>query len=118
MSHSCDETYTIYEEHVHRARKQHDCDACGLPIKPGDYYCRVFLLFDGSKETVKRCGACQKTHEHLRELAPGEMWPDERLNCGYTYQDHWNDDPPDDIAALAFLDAAERGALLAPKGAA
>lgn len=111
MSHSIDETYDVYEETVYRARKLHECDACDLPIKPGDFYCRVFILFDGRKETVKRCGACQKTHEHLRKLDPGELWPDERLDCGLEYEREWNREPPEEIAALPMLSDAERGAL-------
>lgn len=102
MSHSCDETYDVYEERRRVARKAHECDACDLPIRPGDLYYAVSLVWDGTAETVKRCARCQMMHEHLRELAPGETWPDERLNCGHDYRDQWECDPPAWVAALAF----------------
>lgn len=106
MSDSCDEYYSVYNETRFKARKEHRCDACKEPIPSGVQYTRVFLIFDGGKESLKRCGRCQMIHEHLRELcqsrADGEMWPDERLNCGHSYRDHWEEDPPPFIAALAF----------------
>ncbi len=115
MSHLVDECYEVYRETVRKARKEHECSACRLPIRPGDYYCAVFIVFDHRSRFVRRCGACQTTHLHLRELGDGDMWPDERLNCGLDYEDEWNDEPPEDIAALPLLSADERGALLAPK---
>lgn len=114
MSHSCEETYDVYNETVRRARKAHQCDACDRAIRPGDLYCYVSLVFEQRAESYKRCGACQKTHKHLRSLAPGDMWPDERLNCGQRYEDEWGD-LPDDVAALAFMTDEEAGAALEPK---
>jgi predicted RNA-binding Zn-ribbon protein involved in translation (DUF1610 family) len=102
MSHSVDETYTLYEERFPRARKPHTCMACGERIAGGQRYARVFVLFQGDAETVKRCLRCQQIHEHLREMSPGDTWPAERLDCGEDYEDHWGGEPPDHIAALAF----------------
>jgi hypothetical protein len=107
MSHSIDETYDIYNEQTLRARKPHRCCACDDTIPPGHRYCRVFVLFDGRKESFKRCARCQTIHEHLRDLGDGEMWPDERLNCGEEYRDHWGVEPPEHIAALAFVEPTE-----------
>jgi predicted RNA-binding Zn-ribbon protein involved in translation (DUF1610 family) len=102
MSHSCDETYAIYDEREFRANKPHVCDACGVEIRKRDRYTRVFMLFDGSKEHLKRCARCQLLHEHLRGLCePGEEWPAERLDCGLSYESEWGA-APDWIAALAF----------------
>jgi len=102
MSRSCEETYDVYDERTFRANKPHTCDACGVEIPERHHYTRVFMLFDGSKEHLKRCARCQLLHEHLRALCePGEQWPDERLNCGLRYEDEWGDVPPE-IAALAF----------------
>ena len=107
MSYYAEETYTIYEEPTLKARKEHTCDACKEPIRIGDTYTRVFLLYDGRKETIKRCTRCQAIHKHLRELSrehrDGEMWPRERLNCGQDYAEEWGGEPPPEIAALAFL---------------
>ena len=121
MSHSCEETYDVYRETVRRARKQHECDACRAPIRPGDYYCAVSVVHDNVAETVKRCGACQRTHEHLRVLCSERsswdrenFWPDERLNCGLEYDEEWGSEPPNEIASLPLLGADERGVLLKP----
>lgn len=114
MSYSFDETYVVYSERYHCARKAHECEACESAIRPGDFYCRVVAIGKHSGATAyKRCGACQRTHEHLRTLAPGEMWPDERLACGLNYAEEWHEEPPDAIAALPLLSADERGQLLA-----
>jgi len=104
MSHSCDGTYDVYNERFPRARKPHRCEACKRnAIRPGDVYARVFILYEGRKETVIRCMACQLTHEHLRELCHGkDMWPDEELDCGLDYAEEWDGPPPEHIAALAF----------------
>jgi hypothetical protein len=102
VSHSCDEYYDVYEERRRVARKAHECDACDLPVRPGDLYYAISIVWDGSAETVKRCARCQLMHEHLRGLAPNEMWPSEKLDCGEEYSDHWGHEPPEWVAALAF----------------
>lgn len=101
MSHSCDDTYDIYDERTLRANKPHTCCACGIEIRKFDRYTRVFVLYDGRKEHFKRCARCQFLHEHLRTLAPGEMWPDEQLGCGTLYADEWGT-PPGWVNELAF----------------
>lgn len=107
MSHSIDESYDVYREHFPKASVSHTCDACKRPIPKGHVYARVFIVFEGEAETVKRCLTCQALHKHLRTLDPGEMWPDERLDCGIEYSEHWNREPPEHIAKLAFLTAEE-----------
>lgn len=103
MSYFVDDTYDIYNETLRKARKAHTCDACKETIAPGHRYTVIFILSDGTKRSLKRCARCQKIHEHLRHLdAYRETWPDERLNCGETYEDEWGKSPPDKIAALAF----------------
>lgn len=103
MSHSVDETYELYvESTVRRARRPHVCSACKETIPVGSTYTNVFIVFQNEPERLKRCGRCQKIHLHLRSLGDSETWPDERLNCGESYRTHWGEDPPADIAALAF----------------
>jgi hypothetical protein len=70
-------------------------------------YSRTFVLFDSDVTVYVRCIGCQTIHEHLRTLGDGEMWPDEHLNCGEEYTDHWGHEPPELIAALAFATPAE-----------
>lgn len=102
MSHYTEEVCDVYDEIRPKARIEHQCDACKEMIPPGDYYWKIAIVYDGNARTVKRCLRCQEIHRHLRTLAPGEMWPDEKLNCGEDYKDHWGTEPPPEIAALAF----------------
>ncbi len=123
MSLSCDETCTVHRSAVRKARKAYKCSACRANILPGHYYRNVFLVFDGDAETIRRCGSCDTTWQHLYQLCQEHnkdhrnyetLYPDEKLSCGLKYEDEWGD-LPDDIAALPLLSADERGALLAPK---
>lgn len=101
MSYSYDATYDVYDETFPQARKEHTCDACSEIIPVGRRYARVSVVFDGGARSHKRCMRCQDLHKHLRSLAPGEMWPEERLDCGQDYEEEWGT-LPDSVAALAF----------------
>jgi len=92
----------VYDERFPRARKEHECEACGETIRAGDQYARVAIVFDRSAETVKRCMRCQRLHEHLRVTCDDDTWPAERLDCGDLYEDVHTGPPPEEIAALAF----------------
>lgn len=102
MSHTVDEYYSAYRETLRCAAKDHLCDACEETIALGGRYYSIGVVFDGKAESFKRCERCQRIHEHLRKLDPGEMWPAEKLDCGEEYREHWGKEPPEDIAALAF----------------
>lgn len=104
MSYEAGDAYDLYKETERKARKEHRCDACGVLIKPSDRYTHVTHIYDGRARSLKRCQCCQLTHLHLRELCfeCGDMWPDERLNCGLRYESEWESEPPEHIQALAF----------------
>lgn len=107
MSHLAEEAYSVYDETYPKARVEHTCAACKEAIRVGHRYARVAMVFDHEAETVKRCMRCQTIHLHLRTKGDSELWPDERLNCGEEYAQHWGEDPPPEIAALAFVTAEE-----------
>ena len=111
VSHVADEQYQVYNERPTKARKPHACDACHETIAPSHVYMHVGIVFEGSGETIKRGMRCQAIHEHLRDLGDFDVWPDERLDCGEEYRDHWRTDPPSWVAALAFQtpDEAQAG---------
>jgi len=115
MSHMFDEVYAVYDEIPRRARTTHRCNACRRRIERGDVYMSVHCCDGDGWETIRRCGACQLTHEHLRALDPGEMWPDERLSCGLDYVAEWEEQPPEDVAALPLLSDREAGQLLSER---
>lgn len=102
MSSYCDERADVYDETWRRAIKPHTCHACHRTIAKGERYARIFIAYDRTGSSTIRCVGCQTIHLHLRTLGDGEMWPDERLNCGEEYAEHWGREPPELIAALAF----------------
>jgi hypothetical protein len=124
VSESCDDYCDVHEHRIHKARKQHRCSACRAAIRPGDYYASVFVLGGGDVDTFKRCGSCETTWQHLKQLCDesnrrnrehGErLYPREDLGCGLEYEDEWGD-LPDEVAVFAFMNADERSALLAPE---
>lgn len=89
-----------------RARKPHTCDACSETIDRGHEYTHVFFVFDGSPYVYKRCARCEVIYEHLSDRiykeGDGEEFCDEELNCGHTYEQRWEEPPPEWLAALAF----------------
>lgn len=116
MSYETDGCYGFYKETVRVARKTHKCSACKRTLAKGHRYMHISAQADDSVHTYKRCGACQVVHKHLRRLCREldcDMWPDEELNCGLSYESEWGAEPPGEIAALPFLADQEASALLA-----
>jgi|SRR5690606_3229449 len=115
MSHSIDEIYSVYHEQFVCARKEHTCSACQEKISKGTRYTKVRIVFDGRANSIKRCFRCQQIHEHLRELDPGELWPDERLDCGLDYEEEWGKPPSIELQELAFIFPDEKPGTLIEK---
>lgn len=117
MSHTIDELYSDYTETLRCADSEEvSCAACHEPVAFGHCYYDILITEgdvdsddeDERNETeLVRCVRCQRIHEHLRTLAPGDMWPDETLNCGEEYEEHWDKPPPPEIAELAFKSSAD-----------
>ena len=111
MSHDCEdgEYAEVYVEREPTARKEYKCGACGEAIRVGDSYSYTFIVFEGEASNVRRCARCQKIHLHLRDKCRDlrrrtgdDKWPADRLDCGEDYEENWGEEPPEDIAALAF----------------
>lgn len=126
MSEYCDgDAECIYSQDLRKSRTPKDCAACKRAIAPGDYYMHATMVWDGTAESIDRCGACQVTYEHLDGLCDerhrvsrwDSMAPNQWLACGKAYADEWGDEPPADIAALPFLTDREAGALLTKRHA-
>lgn len=106
MSHDVDPeyVYAVYDERFPRAAKDYPCVACKEVIRKGDRYAKVFAVWCDGKDHLRRCLRCQEMHTQLRKtLMESEQWPDERLNCGETYEQHFERPPPEELARLAFL---------------
>lgn len=124
MSDFCEEYCIVHRHEIRKARKEHECCACGAVIRPGDYYACVFSLGQEGAEAYKRCGSCEKTWRHLdakcrehNRIHNDSLFPFEDLSCGKAYEEEWGE-LPDEIEALPFLSAEERGQLLKPAEAA
>lgn len=96
----------LYKEKAVFAKIEHDCGACGEKIKVGHLYVSIFIVYEGTAQ-YKRCVRCQAIHKHLRNLAPGDMWPMEDLSCGEDYEEEWGEKPPEEIQNLAFITQEE-----------
>ena len=82
------------------ARKQHTCCACAETVRPGDRYHITAGRWDGQMETYKHCARCWGVCEALWK--EGSSWIDFHLNCGETWESAFEEDPPAEVAALAF----------------
>src|SRR5690349_424705 len=113
-----DDAPSVYTERYRKARKEHRCDACGGTIKSGDVYSYTASLFDGSWDSATRCGRCETIYLHLLEKMRGnyDEYPHWHLDCGHEYKERWDEEPPPEIAALAFLTDEEAGKLLTRVG--
>lgn len=47
-----------FRQQTRRARKEHRCDCCGAPIKPGDTYVYSSWIYDREPDWEKECAAC------------------------------------------------------------
>lgn len=113
------EPFDVFETCVRRARKEHKCRACGEMIRRGDLYSYSFAVFDGKPEQVRRCARCELIYRHLDGLMADDQAVDWELNCGHSYAEAHDCDPPEAIAALAFVTPDEaQQRLLASEAAA
>lgn len=97
---------SVWSERWVTAKKEHTCHACDLKIEAGQRYHVTFSVFEGEHDTTKRCARCQAIYEHLnarmRKEGDWGEYCNPTLSCGHDYRDRWDEDPPPEIAALAF----------------
>lgn len=102
-----DEGSDVWNEKRRKARREHRCYACQETIRVGDIYQHTTSLYEGSWDTWRHCLRCVAMLDALaaRDLH-GTMAIALGLDCGEVW-----DDPPPEVAALAFLTKAEIQAL-------
>lgn len=93
---------SAYREVWRRARKEHRCEACYEPIRPGERYNYVSGVWDGEASAFKRCARCAFTFKRLVDLAPVGDVVALDLDCGEVYE---GDDQ--ELLALAFMTPTE-----------
>jgi hypothetical protein len=91
------------------ARKEHQCCGCGETIRRGDRYHFTSGIWDGEPASFKHCARCYAMWEALVDRADAREVVRYDLSC----DDEWRD-PPDDVAALAFM-TPDEGQTLAVK---
>lgn len=112
-----DEPNDFERDATHVARKEHKCCACKEAIKPGHTYTKITLGFEGKVNEHKHCLRCRAMFDALQKkclaASDGEECAALRLNCGHEYKEKWGEDPPPELAELAFLLPGEKpGALI------
>jgi len=122
LSHEVDEAYDLYHKTRRKARKEHRCCACGETILSGHVYVYVGLVWEGRGENYKRCLRCDTIFDAIvaRQQAASrhgyaDQWPDEDLNCGHTWRENFEEDPPEEVARLAFMSREEAQETLTKK---
>ena len=95
-----------------KARKEHKCVACGETIRAGDRYHFVSQK-DDTFGTFKHCARCWTLGEAILE-AGADSWQYD-LNCGVSWQEAFGQEPPDEVARLAFMTREEAQATIARK---
>lgn len=98
----------IISEEWRTARKPHKCYACREEIRIGDCYHVTVQKNDGELLMFKHCARCDALVGALLDAgAESVQWD---LHCGVSYREAFGEDPPPEIARLAFLtpDEAQR----------
>lgn len=79
-----------------RANREHVCFACEETIRKGDRHHYHTGRFEGEWHSFRHCARCWGMIDHLGGRVEGPVQLD--LNCGEVWEN-----PPDDVAALAFM---------------
>lgn len=107
MSQCCDdgEPVEFRRESYPRAAVDYKCMACHETIRAGARYCYIVEKWDEAVHTDRRCLRCDGIYQHLLKLwrdGKADDQPDPYLECGHEYAEVHGEEPPPEIAALAF----------------
>ena len=93
-----------------KARKEHVCFACRETIRAGDRYHYTSQIDKGEFNQFKHCARCWAICGAILEAGAESVQYD--LRCGVSWQEAFGENPPDEVARLAFLtpDEAQREA--------
>lgn len=112
MCEDADGCNDIESHDIARAQKRHICSGCGSAILPGQFYTRSSVLYDGHWSSWKHCGRCARLMEELLDKHGAYTAVDPEFCCGLTWRDAFDEDPPEEIQALAFVNPNEASAML------
>lgn len=100
----------MYRSRVQRSRKERVCCACNEPVRAGDLYQYTFGIWDGEPSKYVHCLRCYKI---LDVLCQRDQSPQMDLGCGHEWKEIFDEEPPEEIAALAFMTHEEIQAMVA-----
>ncbi len=104
MSVEADGSCTVHRTRIVKARKKHSCVACRETIRKGDRYRYTFQVFDGDSSSFRHCLRCNAMISAIdREQTDPDHTTDAELNCGHTWEDVFEEPPPEEVARLAFM---------------
>jgi hypothetical protein len=104
-----------YKETWRKARKDHWCCACRETIPRGHLYHYCSFVFDGRGESLKHCARCWEIYLFISDAQDDPRASvNLELNCGMSWKDAFEEDPPEEVAALAFM-TPEEGQKLAER---
>ena len=83
MCDEVDEYAEVWNQRVRKARREHQCCACGEIIRKGDHYHYTSGIFGARAFDYKHCVRCMLTINRL-EIVTGRS-VDIHLNCGTVY---------------------------------
>lgn len=108
-SYDC-EPWKFFSRLDRRARKDHECSACCETIRRGDVYSEATYLADQTPDRSRHCLRCvalsSRIGEEHRRRRTG-CAPAVDLDCGHTWREEFREEPPPDVARLAFATPAE-----------
>lgn len=93
------ETVDVWQARLRTSRRRRRCEACAEWIEAGHRYERLTSLYDGHWQATTRCLRCVAIYEALvaRRVEPNFL-----LDCGTDWGDAFDEQPPPEVAALAF----------------
>lgn len=97
---------------IARAKTRHVCSGCRRDISPGQLYIKTKVLYDGSWSSWKHCGRCAQLMAELLDRHGAGVSVDPEFCCGMSWFDAFDEDPPEEVQALAFVDANEASKML------
>ncbi len=125
MCDGADDPCDVFVVKWRRARKEHHCITCQEAILSKELYLYSSYVYEGMPGDYKMCARCDALLKVLHEknkddrFAPAYLCPE--LPCEETWQEVFGEEPPEDVAKLAFMNRVEvqelAGKMSAQRGA-
>lgn len=95
--------WKVYDRQIRRSRKRRQCCACEETISIGHRYVHIYAVGEEGVETYDRCLRCDAIFQAVSAKADRSEAIADRLDCGHTWEERFENPPPPEIARLAFI---------------